>query len=119
MTSDQTHVTFRHVDASPALDAAIRARAQWLTTFHPGLATCRVLVDVPHHDRAHGRTALVRIELSLPGGDVTVTHDPQDPLPLEQVVHDAFDVARRQLEDAARRQRGDVKTPATSAATPR
>lgn len=26
------------------------------------------------------------------------------------VIHDAFDVARRRLEDVARRQRGDVKT---------
>jgi len=25
-------------------------------------------------------------------------------------IHDAFEVARRRLEDAARRQRGDVKT---------
>jgi hypothetical protein len=69
----------------------------------------------------------VRIELSLPGEDVIVNHEPtldttarsayrkSDELDgrhkdVHVAIHEAFDVARRCLEDVARRQRGDVKT---------
>ena len=65
----------------------------------------------------------------MPGEDVIVNHEPtldalSQPAPHKSdeldgrhkdahvAIHEAFDVARRRLEDVARRQRGDVKTPA-------
>ena len=72
----------------------------------------------------------VRIELSLPGEDVVVSHAPAlhsrvtDTSELSRrkmdeidavhkdaavAIHEAFDAARRRLQDAARKQRGDVK----------
>ncbi|HVH26788.1 MAG TPA: HPF/RaiA family ribosome-associated protein [Vicinamibacterales bacterium] len=119
-------VTFRNMDPSAALEEAIRARAAWLETFYPALVGCHVTVDIPHRHRKHGWPLHVRIELSLPGEDVIVNHEPalhgtlgeaahkRDELDGAHkdalvTIHDAFDVARRRLEDAARRQRGDVK----------
>lgn len=124
-------VTFRNMDVSPALEQEIRARANWLETFYAGLVGCRVLLEIPHRHRERGRPVHVRIELSLPGEDVIVSHEPTLHAPFKDLrgdaphksedvegahkdalvaIHDAFDIARRRLEDFARRQRGDVKS---------
>ena len=114
---------------SPALEQEIRSRAAWLETFYPGIVGCRVLLEVPHRHRKRGRPFHVRIELSLPGEDVIVNHEPTvhataPPAPHKSdeldsrhkdvyvALHEVFDVARRRLEDVARRQRGDVMTSA-------
>jgi hypothetical protein len=117
-------VTVRNMGVSLALEQNVRARADWLDTFCPGIIGCRVVLDMPHRHRQHGRPVHVWIEVSLPGEDVIVNHEPADhAIPRQKseevndrhqdasaAIHDAFDVARRQLEDVARRQRGDVKT---------
>jgi len=120
-------ITARDVHVSPVLEEEIRSRAAWLETFHPGIVGCRVVLERPHQHRKHGQVLHVRIELSLPGEDVVVNHEPtlhpkarsashksdesdsrrED---IRLALHEAFDVARRRLEDVARRQRGDVKT---------
>jgi hypothetical protein len=113
-------ITFRNLDASPALEDAIRARVAWLETFHAGIVGCRVIVEIPHRHRKRGRPLHVRIELSLPGKDLVVSHEPTvsvtagdaPPKSAERsaarkdalvAIHDAFDVARRRLEDVVRR----------------
>ena len=124
-------VTFRNMGVSAALEQEVRSRAAWLETFHPGIVGCRVLLEIPHRHRTRGRPLHVRIELSVPGEDVIVNHEPSldvaaGPAPRKNeeldgrhkdgyvAIHEAFDVARRRLEDLARRQRGDVKTRATA-----
>ena len=122
-------ITFRNMGVSPALEQEIRLRAAWLETFYPDLVGCRVWLEIPHRHRKRGRPLHVRIELSLPGEDVIVNHEPTvratarpetrkgeelDSRHKDALValHEAFDVARRRVEDVARRQRGDIKTSA-------
>lgn len=114
-----------------ALEEGIRTRAAWLETFYPDIVGCKVLLEVPHRHREHGQHVRIRIELSLPGEDVIVSHEPTLHASLKDVedqahhkdddieavhkyalaaVHEAFDAARRRLQDGARRQRADVKT---------
>ena len=98
----------------------------------PRFIGCRVLLEVPHRHRRAGRPLHVRIELSVPGQDVIVNHEPtlnatvrpahrkNDELDgrhedASVTIHGAFAVARRRLEDVARRQRGDVKHKRTRA----
>jgi ribosome-associated translation inhibitor RaiA len=116
-------LTFRNMSSSEPLSQAVRARAQWLETFHPELSGCRVALEFPHRHKKHGRPFSVHIRLALPGEDVTVSHEtvlhPVAPLPSDAdvaegdhrdvitAINDAFDVARRRLEDAARKRRGD------------
>lgn len=123
-------ITFRNIEASEGLERTIRERAADLDTYHPRIIGCRVLVDVPHRHREHGRHVKVRIELSIPGEDVVVDHEPtlyptlkdldeevfrkaNDVAAVhkyaEVAIHEAFDAARRQLQDTIRRQRGMVK----------
>ena len=124
-------ITFRNMGVSPTLEQEIHSRAAWLETFYPGIVGCRVLLEIPHRHRKRGRPLRVRIELSLPGEDVIVNHEPTlhataRPAPHKReeldnrhkdayvALYEAFDVARRRLEDVARRQRGDVKTSAVA-----
>ena len=131
MTMRPVQISFRNMRVVPSLEQEIRSRVAWLESFHPAVVGCRVLVEVPHRHRRHGRRLHVRIELSLPGGDVIVDHQPALAAAARAAarksheldgrhkdafvaIHDAFDTARRRLEDAARRLRGDVKTPRRS-----
>jgi len=119
-------VTFRNMQPSGALETEARTRAAWLETFHPSIVGCRVLVEIPHRHRSRGRHVHVRVEVSLPGEDLIVNHEPtlhgalrdteedghRKDDDVEAVrkyalvaVHEAFDIARRRLQDLAERQR--------------
>jgi ribosome-associated translation inhibitor RaiA len=134
MTTGSVQISFRNMRRSPALEEEIHSRVAWLDSFYPGIAGCRVAVEIPHRHRRHGQPLHVRIELSLPGEDVIVNHEStpdtvarsasrkRDELDGEHkdayvAIREAFDVARRRLEDVARRQRGDVKTHAVTTST--
>jgi ribosome-associated translation inhibitor RaiA len=125
-------ITFRNMSVSPTLEQEVRSRVSWLESFFPDIVGCRVVLEMPHRHRRHGRSLHVRIELSLPGEDVVVSHEPTPDTAARSAsrksdeldgrhkdehvaIHDAFDVARRRLEDAARQRRGDVKTHASGA----
>ena len=108
-------ISFRNMRVPPEIEEEIRSRVAWLDSLHPTIVGCRVLLEVPHRHRRHGRPLHVRIEVSLPGEDVVVNHEPAaDATYAHVVIHAAFDVARRRLEDMARQQRGDVKTRAAA-----
>ena len=109
MTTFPTQITFRGFDHSDALEETIRERAAWLAQYYARLERCRVLVDLPHRHHRDGKRFHVRIELAAPGAaPIVVSVDPS--LDAHQAVHEAFDIARRRLEDVVREQRGDVKT---------
>ena len=131
MTLIPIQVTFRGLDASEALEAEIKERVTWLEQFYAGIVRCRVLVEKPHRHRHDGRHFHVRIEATVRGGDpIVVSHEPSlhgrlkdtegethhKESEIESVhryvrvtIREAFDVARRRLEDFAREQRGTIK----------
>jgi ribosomal subunit interface protein len=101
-------ITFRHLPPSAAIEGVIRERASWLERFFERITSCRVVVEAPHHRRQQGNLFVVRIELTVPGGELVVNRSPSEHQAHQDVyvaVHDAFDEARRILEDHARRQR--------------
>jgi cold shock CspA family protein len=132
MTLIPTQINFRGLAHSNTLEADIRERIAWLEQFYSGIVRCRVLVEVPHRHRHDGRHFQVRIDITVPGGaPIVVSHEPSLHGPLIDVseaehhkdteieavhryahvaIHEAFDAARRQLQDFAREQRGVVKT---------
>ena len=113
---------------SDALAADVRDRVDWLQQFHSRILGCRVVVKVPHRHRHYGRHFQVRIELTLAGSPpIVVSHEPSlhgSPKALDQpapaggseddgvdpyaraAVHEAFEIARRRLVDAARQHYG-------------
>lgn len=99
--------------ASTALEEAIREKAAKLDEFCDDIMTCRVLVESPHRHRHKGRLYHLRIDLTVPGDEIVIKRDPREDLTHEDpyvVIRDAFDAAKRQLEDYVRHRRGDVKS---------
>lgn len=101
-------ITFHGIDRSAAIEAAIREKAAKLEQFHHRIMSCAVVVEVPGRHKQKGKEFVVRIDLKVPGGEIVVNHDHHEDVYV--AVRDAFDAARRKLEDALRRQRGEVKT---------
>ena len=105
-------VTFRYMEPSVAIEAKVRERADELDRFYDRIMGCRVVVEAPHRRHHQGKLYHVRVDLTVPGGELPVTRAPGQHHAHEDVyvaIRDSFDAARRRLEDYARRQRGSVK----------
>jgi len=90
-------ITFRNIPHSDALEADIREKAAKLDQFYEKIMACRVMVEAPH---SHHHKLVVK-------RGPKEHHAHEDPY---VAVRDAFDAARRQLQDFARKQRGKVKS---------
>jgi ribosome-associated translation inhibitor RaiA len=108
----QLDIRFRGVPPSESLEARIRERAEQLARLEAGLIHCRVLVEQRHKHHHKGGLYHVRVHLSWGGGDAIVDREPHADHAHEDAyvaVRDAFDAARRRLEDRQRRIRGEAK----------
>lgn len=101
-------ITAHHFRLTDALDAMIRERAEALEKFYPRLIRCHVTIEGPSNHHRTGGPYDVKIDLSVPGKELVVTRQTGEDIPI--VLRDAFDAARRQLQDFARKQRGDTKS---------
>jgi cold shock CspA family protein len=105
-------ITFRHMEPSAALEARIRELAAKLDLFHDRIMRCRVVVEAPHQHHRQGQIYSVRVDVTVPGGELyadnarDLHHAHEDPY---LAAHDAFDAIGRRLEDYAREHRGKVK----------
>lgn len=105
-------VTFHDVAHSDAVEQYVRARADKLDTFAPRLTGCRVALERPHRSAHRGDHYRVRVDLTMPGGEIVATRAPEEATAYEDLyaaIDAAFDDVGRRLQDFARRQRGDVK----------
>jgi cold shock CspA family protein/ribosome-associated translation inhibitor RaiA len=106
-------ITFRNMDASPALESRARELATRLEKFSASIVRCHVVIEAPHRHQHKGELFEVTIEVTVPGKEIAIrrTH-PVDPSHQDAYValRDAFRATRRQLEDYARERRWDVKT---------
>ena len=123
-------ITFRNIPPSEIVEEWIRAEVEKLETFYQRPVNCRVAVEVPHRHHRRGRPYHVRVEITLPRGQVVANRAPNLGKLLQQsgdaVVHkhleldrghkelrlsinEAFHAAARQLSEYARRRRGEVK----------
>ena len=105
-------ITFRHMEPSAAVEARARDLAARLERFYDRITSCRIVFDIPPAHRQKGGPFSVRIDVTVPGGEIFVDSE-RDLHAAHTDIHvalrDAFDAMRRQLEDFARRQRMDVK----------
>jgi ribosomal subunit interface protein len=112
-------ITFRDMEASDAVEANIREKAAKLDQFYDQIMSCRVMVEAPHGHHHQGRLYQVRIDMTVPEGELLVTHEHHHKDHAHEDVYvairDAFDAMKRQLEDYARKRRGKVKTHETPA----
>jgi cold shock CspA family protein/ribosome-associated translation inhibitor RaiA len=105
------HVSGKDIDLSTAEELLVRNAVAKLERFYDRLVACRVLVSQPNR-RPGGEPVAwtVRLSLTVPGGELAITRQPQPSF--REALDDAFDAARRRLQDHAREIRGEVKRPA-------
>lgn len=122
-------IVFKNVATSLAVETIARARFDKLARYHPHIIGGRLVVGLSDRHRQRGHRFNVLLSVSVPGQDIVVDSGPAGVAPTRTkqtvrhksdevdgdlteasvVVRRAFDAARRQLQDRARRVRGDVK----------
>ena len=128
----ELQITYRNMKPSTEIEDWIRAEAAKLDTLYSQVMGCRVAVEVPHRHHKKGSPYHIRIDLTVPRGEIVVKREPSlsararhlgereirkqaevktPHKKLRQAIDDAFKAAGRRLQDYARRQRGDVKSP--------
>lgn len=128
-------ITFRRTPQAEPLETYVRKRLAKLEIYCPSIIGARVLIQPEEARHRDGHRFRVRIQLTVPGEEIVVAHKPSvrasartRALPslrkrdepdrshrhANVAIREAFEVARRQLQDYERRRRGQVKTHAAS-----
>jgi ribosomal subunit interface protein len=106
-------ITFHGIEHSDAVERYVRLRAEKLDLLTPRITACHVALEMPHRHARHGEHYRVRIDLTLPRGELVAARAPDDAKAHEDLyaaIDSAFDDMGRRLQDFVRRHRGDVKT---------
>ena len=114
-------ITFRHMEPSSAVEARIRERCHKLEQFAEHVTCCRITIEAPHMPHHKDGLYMVTIDITLPVEKQGVSRHLDQHHTHEDVyvaIRDAFDAARRQLEDYVRRRRADIKPHASNSARP-
>lgn len=109
----QPQVTFDDLPVNEAVREAALDHIRHLERFSDRITGCHVVVAQPHRRHREGRLYSVRVDLVVPGAEIVVNRDHHLDHAHEDVfvaLRDAFDAARRRLEDHVRRMRRDEKT---------
>jgi ribosomal subunit interface protein len=104
-------ITSRDFPLTEAMRTTIQQRSENLEHYCGRLTGCHVVIEAPVHHHRRGGPFSVRIDLRTPGAELSVNK--QDADDLEVAIREAFDSARRRLEDHLRELRHDVKTHAS------
>ena len=90
-------ITMRDFPHSEALDAHIRSKVEKLEKTLANIISCHVVVTMPHKHKHQGKLYNVRIEVNVPSNQIVVNHDQHEDVYV--ALRDAFDAAKRQLDD--------------------
>ena len=101
-------ITVRNMQHSDALESDIREKVEKLANFYPRITSCRVTLDESAQHHHQGRQFQVRIDVRVPQREIVATRGEHEDVYV--ALRDAFDAAKRQLEEVVREQRGDVKS---------
>ncbi len=138
-------ITFRDMPPSKAIEDNIREKAHKLDSLSDDIMSCRVTIEAPHRHHHKGKAYVVRIDMTVPGGELVINREPkrlvaaraghgeetakkltENHEPTKHAAHedvyvairDAFNAAARKLQDYARRRRGEIKTHKSKPARP-
>jgi hypothetical protein len=101
-------IFFRNMDSSPLVANGLRRHAEGLGRYHPRITACRVTIEERAGRHRKGKLFNLRIAIAIPGHEIVVERAPDKRAThnhFRLAAHDAFDAARRQLQDAVRRRR--------------
>jgi ribosomal subunit interface protein len=92
-------ITYRGMKHSQALDARIREKAAKLETFYPRITSCRVALEERYRKQQQGNEFRIRLEIRVPQSEIAINKDHHEDVYV--ALRDAFDAAKRKLEDLA------------------
>jgi cold shock CspA family protein/ribosome-associated translation inhibitor RaiA len=106
-------IAFRHCEPSEEIRAEIAAQVERLEKFSSRITSCRVVVNGPQTRHERGDLFKIQLRVSMPERkDVVVDQRQGDAGEREHAlvaIREAFAAAARQIEDAMRDMRGQVK----------
>ncbi|MBI3773402.1 MAG: HPF/RaiA family ribosome-associated protein [Gammaproteobacteria bacterium] len=105
-------ITFRHMEASSAMEDAIRNRIAELDQFHHHIMSCRVVMEPESRHSQSGNIYRVRIDVTVPGRELVVSRESgmnQSHADAYVAIRDAFDAMRRKLDEDVQRRQGEIK----------
>ena len=100
-------IQFLGMAPTVALEASTRQHIKKLESFAPDLMTCRATLELSQKHQHQGRPFSVRLDVTLPGLELVVNKVQNEDIYVS--LRDAFDNMKRQIEDAVRKRRGQVK----------
>ncbi len=100
-------ITLKDIPHSDAVEAKIIEKVSKLEKFYERIMGCRVAVEAPQRRHRQGKLYSIRIDLTVPGGEVVINREENEDLYV--AIRDAFDAAKRKLLEYERRLRGEVK----------
>ena len=107
-------ITYRNLEKTEAIDNLVREKIAKLEQFCDYINSCHVVVEKAHENPSSGSPYRVSIDLTVPHSrEIAVVENPdtgkQYP-PLEAVIRDAFEAARRQIVSLSTEQQGERKS---------
>ena len=106
-------IAFRHCEASEEMRAEIAAQVRRLEQFSPSITSCRVVVTGPQTRHRSGDAFRVALFIAMPEHKNVVVDRPRGGAAEREhalvAIREAFDAAVRQIEDAQREMRGQIK----------
>jgi len=103
----QPTITFRHIDHSGALEERALKLGSRLVRFSERIMQCRMTLEGPSNRRDDGAPYVVKIDLTVPGAQIhadSLHADGAGHKDIYLALRDAFNNAKRQLQDLHRDQ---------------
>jgi len=87
-------ISAKSIENREPIEALIHERAERLERFHHRITSARATISL---EGAHPSRPVFKLEIAIPHADIVVERGPTEDL--AHAIREAFDVARRQLED--------------------
>ncbi len=106
-------LAFKNLDPSEAVTAHIRKMVNHLHKFYNRIISCDVVIEIPHRRHQKGNLYQVRIDVKIPGEEFVVKQHHRLAAAHRDIyvaIHEAFDTAKRALDESKQIRRGQIKT---------
>jgi putative sigma-54 modulation protein len=107
-------IHFHGLDKSAAMETRVRDKFAKLQRHFDGMTGCRVVLEAPHRNPAKAKEFLVKIEISVRGGNpIIINHEREGAHANEDLaltIRDAFEAALRQVDELSSKKATRVRT---------
>ena len=107
----EPQISFRNVERNESIDRKIMDGIDKLGAVHEKITSVRMAVEDQRGNGSPDHLYRVRLDITIPRGEIVVKETPAGGrhLPLDQVLAQAFESARRKLKEVKMQRRGKVK----------